>query len=405
MYFSLDSVDIIVWAFITIYVIYWIGSPRLSKNEPPMVPYKIPIIGHTLDYLFNAENFMEEFGNEITHEVFRTDAFSLIAATRELFPLYRVLKNHDDPKAMDRVVNTIRKGITPKLPLYNERLQKQLMISIDKEIGDCSKPKLIDTTDELTSLSARPVADILVGQEASKNEDLVKAFATFKRLKDKEILGEKYEPPLDLIEYLLNDPDFETKVVTDDYVDKLCDFLYVIVVASVHTTSRHLTCALYDYGGRPELWDDIYEEQVKIDKECNGVLTSQHINKLVKLDSFIRETLRTFGSAGRTIQASLGDVHYNTTTYGPEPKSFLPYHGLEKNLPASKTDKNYFIFGTGKYTCPGRFFAVNEIKVCFHKLILKYHIKTPSGKPEKKKVVGPAAHPPYAGLIFENRKN
>ncbi|CAG8583401.1 9232_t:CDS:10 [Diversispora eburnea] len=372
-----------------------------------MVRYKIPIIGHTLDYLLNAENFLAEcrqqygdpfniyvfgqvftiVGNEIAHETYHADIFSLSSATRDTFPLYRVLKSLDDPETMEQVIKTIREGITAKLPLYTGRMQKQLVIYINKEIGDCSKPKLINTAaDNFSSMIARPVADVLVGQNYLK--PLLE-----KRLEDKKILGDKYEPTLDIIEYFMND--HETKVITDDYLNKICDFLFVTVVASIHTTARQLTSALYDFAGRPELWDDLYEEQVKIDKECNGELSPQHINKMVKLDSFLRESLRTFDAKclesytfkngmtvpkGRMVLTYLSDIHYNTTAYGPEPRSFLPYHGLENNIPASKTDKNYFIFGSGKHACPG------------------------SGKIEKKIRFGPLTEPPATGLIFENRK-
>ncbi|RHZ54931.1 hypothetical protein Glove_421g63 [Diversispora epigaea] len=499
MDFSFETIQSFVWVFIAIYVVYWIKKPRISKNEPPMVPYKFPIIGHTLDYLFNAEKFLAECrqkygdpfniyvfgqvntiaGNEIGHEIYLTEVFSLRSAMREKFPLNRVLNCFDNPEKIEQVIKTIREGITANLSLYTERIQKQLMISINKEIGDCSNPKLIITANRnFSSVIARPVADILVGQEISENEDVIKAFANFtkdftsilkippilsfihpkvhiefitlplrfgwspirrhvitlkehlrpileKRLKDKEILGDKYEPPLDIIEYFLNNPVYETKVITDDYLNKICNFLFVIIVTSIHTTSRHITSALYDFAGRPELWDDIYEEQVRIDKECNGELSLQHINKMVKLDSFVRESLRTFDTVvgsphrclesytfkngmtipkGRIVQTYLMDIHYNTTAYGPEPRSFLPYHGLENNFPATKTDKNYFIFGSGKHACPGRFLAVNEIKIGMHKLILNYHIKTPSGKIEKKVYYGPYAVPPATGLIFENRK-
>ncbi|CAG8564716.1 6620_t:CDS:2 [Diversispora eburnea] len=173
MYFSFETIPTFVWVFIATFVIYWIKDPRLSNNEPPMVPYKIPIIGPTLDYLFNAET-----GNEISHEVYKSDAFSMYSA-------------------------------------------------------------------------------------------------------------------LDIVEYLLNNPEYKTKVITDDNLNKIRDFLFILFVVFTHTTSFHFTCALYE---RLELWDDIYEEQVRIDKECNGELISQHINKMVKLDSFLRESLRTFDS-------------------------------------------------------------------------------------------------------------
>ncbi|RHZ70082.1 hypothetical protein Glove_275g82 [Diversispora epigaea] len=501
MYFSFETIPAVVCVFIATYIIYWIKKPRISKNEPPMVPYKFPIIGHTLDYLFNAENFLAECrqkygdpfniyvfgqvitlaGSEAAHEVYKhIDTFNLLSATRDTFPLHRVLKSFGDPETMEQVVKTIREGITAKLPLYTGRIQKKLMFSINKEIGDCSNPKLIRTANgDFSSLIARPVADVLVGQEISNNEDVIKAFANFirdftsilaippilsfihpkvhtqvitlplrfgwnpigkhvitlkkylkpvleKRLRDKEIFGDKYEPPLDIIEYLLNKPEYETKVITDDYLNNICEFLFIFIVTSIHTTSRHLTSALYDFAGRPELWDDIYEEQVRIDKECNGELSPQHIDKMVKLDSFVRESFRNFGTVvavphrcldesytfkngktipkGRIVQTYLMDIHYNTTAYGPEPKSFLPYHGLKNNFSASKTDKNYFTFGSGKRACPGRFFAVHEIKMGMHKIILNYHIKTPSGKIEKKIRYGTIGMPPVAGLIFENRK-
>ncbi|RHZ60191.1 hypothetical protein Glove_357g5 [Diversispora epigaea] len=496
MHFSFATIPTFVWVLIAFYVIYWIKKPRLSKNEPPMVPYKIPIIGHTIDYLFNAENFLAECkkkygdpfniyvfgqvntiaGNVTVHEVFRTEAFSMLNATEDIFPLHRVLKSYN-LKTLAQVIKTIREGITANLPLLTGRMQKQLLISIDKEIGDCSNPKLVNN-EIFPTMVARPVADVLVGQEISKNEDLVKAFAEFtkdfgkilaippifsfinptfntqvvtlpvrfgwnpiakhldtlkkylkpeleKRLKDKEVLGDKYEPHLDIVEYFMNNPEYETKVINDEYLDKICEFLFIIVVASIHTTSQHMTSTLYDFAGRPELWDDIYEEQVMIDKECNGELSSQHINKMVKLDSFVRESFRTFDNIasephrcmepftlkngmtipkGRIVQTYLMDIHYNPEAYGPEPRTFFPNHGLENNLSASRTDKNLFMFGSGRHACPGRFFAVNEIKVGLHKIILKYQVKTPSGKTEKKIRVGPVAYPPIAGLIFENRK-
>ncbi|CAG8519409.1 1762_t:CDS:10 [Diversispora eburnea] len=450
--------------------------PAYVWNEPPMVPYKIPIIGHTLDYLFNVDNFLAECkqkygdpfniyvfgqvttvaGSEVAHEVYTNNAFSLFVATRDAFPLYRVLKSFDDLETMEQVIKTIREGITPKLSLYTGRMQKQLLFSINKEIGDCSVPKLI-ANNNFSIIIARPVADIIVGQEISKNEDVVKAFADFtkdfgsileippilsfihpnlhvqaitlplrfgwnpirkhlltlkkhlkpeleKRLKEKKILGNKYEPPMDIVQCYLNNPKYETKVITDDYLNKICEFLFIIVVASIHTTTRYTTCALYDFAGRPELWDDIYEEQVRIDKESNGELSLQHINKMVKLDTPVpHKCMETYTLKNgmtipkdRMVQGYLKDIHHNT--------SFLPYHGLENNFPASKTDKDYLIFGTGKHACPGRFFAVNEIKILMHKLILNYHIKTPSGKMEKKGYYGPFAILPDTGITFENRK-
>jgi hypothetical protein len=47
--------------------------------------------------------------------------------------------------------------------------------------------------------------------------------------------------------------------------------------------------------GRPELLNELYEEALIIDKECNGSLTVTDVQKMVKLDSFIKESLRHSG--------------------------------------------------------------------------------------------------------------
>jgi hypothetical protein len=48
--------------------------------------------------------------------------------------------------------------------------------------------------------------------------------------------------------------------------------------------------------GRPELLNELYEEALTIDKECNGLVTLTEIQKMVKLDSFVKESLRFGGN-------------------------------------------------------------------------------------------------------------
>lgn len=44
------------------------------------------------------------------------------------------------------------------------------------------------------------------------------------------------------------------------------------------------------------------------------------------------------------------------------------------------TDSNTLHFGHGKYACPGRFFASNEIKVILCHMLLRYDFKFPEGQ-------------------------
>ncbi|RHZ80793.1 hypothetical protein Glove_132g14 [Diversispora epigaea] len=500
MYFSFETIQTFVVGFIVVYVIHWIKKPRLSENEPPMVPYKIPIIGHTIDFVFNADTFFSKCrkhygdtfnlyvfsqvitiaGSEASQEIFKaSDSFSLNEAVKDILPLHHVLPRVNGFDGTQHMAKMIREEITGNLSLYTGRMQEQLVISINKEIGDCSDPKVITSGQKFFSkIIARPMANIIVGEEISKHEDVVNTFANIakglgiflvlppflsfihpkihqqvvtlpirfgwnpirkdintlknylrpvleKRLKDKEILGDKYKPPLDIIEFYLNEPGYGAKVITDEYLSYICEVLAQLIFGSVHTTARHIAGALYDFAGRPELWDDIYEEQAKIDKECNGVLAIEHVDRMVKLDSFMRESIRTFGDVAgiihrcmedsytfknnttipkdRIVYIYLNDSYYNKV-YGPEPRSFQPYYGLNNKIPATKIDKNYYAFGAGKHACPGRFLAINEIKICMHKLILNYHIKTESGKINEKRYVGPFVLPPSTGIVFEDRK-
>lgn len=44
--------------------------------------------------------------------------------------------------------------------------------------------------------------------------------------------------------------------------------------------------------GRPECLNELYEEAMIIDKECNGSITLPDVQKMKKLDSFVKEVLR-----------------------------------------------------------------------------------------------------------------
>ncbi|RHZ83359.1 hypothetical protein Glove_97g6 [Diversispora epigaea] len=113
------------------------------------------------------------------------------------------------------------------------RMQGQLMIAINNEIGDCSNPKVIMSEPKFFSkIIARLMTNIIVGEEISKCEDMIKVFAN-----------------------------------------------QVVTLLNLDATICHVAGTLC------ELWYDLYDE----------VLTLEHINRMVKLDSFMRESIRSFG--------------------------------------------------------------------------------------------------------------
>ncbi|CAG8760081.1 6626_t:CDS:2, partial [Ambispora leptoticha] len=161
-------------------------------------------------------------------------------------------------------------------------------------------------------------------------------------------------------------------VADDKFMDELFGQLYLLVFAAISTTSRFLSFALFDYAGRPELWDEIYEEQLKIHNESNGILTINDIQKMVKLDCFLKESFRyssdiaslghtmtkdsyTF-SNGTTIpkDTAFSSKFYGDTAHNFQPKRHITSYSNGKVIhsPATKVDRSLLTFGGGKHACP-----------------------------------------------------
>jgi cytochrome P450 len=49
--------------------------------------------------------------------------------------------------------------------------------------------------------------------------------------------------------------------------------------------------------------------------------------------------------------------------------------GGSARLQMISTSPDYLLFGYGKHACPGRFFAVNELKIILSHLVLNYDVK------------------------------
>jgi cytochrome P450 len=70
------------------------------------------------------------------------------------------------------------------------------------------------------------------------------------------------------------------------------------------------------------------------------------------------------------------------------------------------TDKTSLHFGHGKYACPGRFFAANEIKIILAHLLVGYEFRLPDGKrrPENMMIDEVFLADPQAEVLMMRRK-
>ncbi|KAB2573404.1 Cytochrome P450 monooxygenase pyr3 [Lasiodiplodia theobromae] len=201
-------------------------------------------------------------------------------------------------------------------------------------------------------------------------------------------------------------------------------------LAAIHTTSTVLTSIMYDLVAHPEYIDDLREEITRVLKEDGGWKKTS-LYKMMLMDSCMKESQRLHvlgpskqplsvpdapglsssadtptASMNRRVEAPMtlsdgthlpkgvfvafssydmrdGDVFKNPHEFNG--RRFLDLRaqpGQANRWQFVTTSPEYLSFGHGKHSCPGRFFASNEIKIALAHLLMKYDWKV-SGAPPK----------------------
>ncbi|KAG6887831.1 hypothetical protein C0995_012331 [Termitomyces sp. Mi166 len=178
--------------------------------------------------------------------------------------------------------------------------------------------------------------------------------------------------------------------------------ILVINFAAIHTTSQAFTQVLFDLAANPSFVPALREEVETVIQEEGYSKMSLH--KMVKLDSFIKESQRLGVSNALTMQRKvLKDFTFSDGTVVPKGHivavpNFAIHHDEENYTDASVFDGfrfskmrelqaegfskhqmvalscDYIVFGHGKHACPGRFFAVNELKALLVHTLLNYDV-------------------------------
>ncbi|CAG8508651.1 190_t:CDS:10, partial [Dentiscutata heterogama] len=167
-------------------------SRRSKLNQPPLVYYRFPIIGHTWSYLTDCEKLILEsrkkygetfslyvfgrvltiVGKETTHEVLKKDHdFSFHEGFEIRLPPRLITKHATIP---DKNAKIIRDYLAGKLKHLISRLQKNISKAMDLYIGECVEPKIVcEPRKTLSDIIAIPVANIIFGEEYYNNEDIL----------------------------------------------------------------------------------------------------------------------------------------------------------------------------------------------------------------------------------------
>ncbi|KAI9492231.1 cytochrome P450, partial [Zychaea mexicana] len=207
-----------------------------------------------------------------------------------------------------------------------------------------------------------------------------------------------------------------------------------IVLASIHTTTTFASFALHELACRPALQAELRAEIEKLGNDR----TPETVSQIRLLDSLLREVLRYDTSylgmhhkaldnvilstgqmipRGSLVLGAMYDAHI-CPAYMPETAAlgsscpldqfdahrFMHANDDSSCSSASSVGPEYMTFGMFAHACPGRYFAVDEIKYILAEMIMRYDLTTKSGKRAKDYVLrGITRFPPREPLEFTGR--
>ena len=236
-----------------------------------------------------------------------------------------------------------------------------------------------------------------------------------------------YQEPNDALQWLLID---SVELAKTDPMnldeDVIIRRLLVLNMVAIHTTSMVTTNVLLDIYGSPDreaFVAGLREECERVLAEYDGVWTKDAVNKLVRVDSALRESMRISNlgdtslkrivtdpkgitlSDGQHIPYGIRvgfathDIHQDPTTYPERPDEFDafrfsrpredylekvqagadPEH-LQKVLEQKNTaliavGNEWLGFGHSRHACPGRFFASQEMKLMLAHIVMNYDVE------------------------------
>ncbi|KAK7678985.1 hypothetical protein QCA50_017928 [Cerrena zonata] len=216
------------------------------------------------------------------------------------------------------------------------------------------------------------------------------------RLKMREQYGKDWEgKPNDLLMWFMDEAEGEEKAIRS-----LVLRILTVNFASIHTTSMSFTHALFRLAANPEFIQPLRDEVSQVIKEEGW--TRNALQRMRKVDSFLRESNRCHGLGSITMtRKALKDFTFSDGTFIPKgcfvSAAEAPTHFDEANYEYADvfnpwrfvdeedtesmknqmvtTSTEYVTFGHGRFACPGRFFAANELKAMMAYTVLNYDVK------------------------------
>ncbi|KAK7038539.1 cytochrome P450 [Favolaschia claudopus] len=201
---------------------------------------------------------------------------------------------------------------------------------------------------------------------------------------------------------------------------------------ALHTITQGVLHALYTLAAHLQYVEPLREEIESV-VEAEG-WTKAAIDKMVKLDSFLKESARYEpGTAVNVLRRALKDytlsngvtlpagtliglpimaqqhdeqIYENGDSFDPFRYARMKETAEEgSNIQMTTTSTDFLLFGLGRRACPGRFLAVTELKLIMSHILLNYDFKVKDGvRPDNTWIAVAGSANPTAEVLFRKRR-
>ncbi|RYP59543.1 hypothetical protein DL769_008485 [Monosporascus sp. CRB-8-3] len=358
----------------------------------------------------------------------------LVTANESIQTKWTVWDNEVDGKPFH--MDVIRNQITRNLGLLTPPIATELDIAFEREWGTSTiEWKMIDPWPSALKIVAGAANAALCGTDLCRNSEFLERLGAHAMCMFAGSLVISSTPRAqDGLQWLIDEA-YATCDPNQLVPERLAHRLVFLNDVSMHSTGYTAQHVILDLASQdPSLGyvQALRDEAGKVLKEAGGTWTRQAVTKLKLVDSTIRESMRLspFFSVGlpRTVISSHGinvqqgnsafnipkgtllgipvqAIHYDESLY-PDSKTFNPFRFTQsgavrdiidasadnskavsgsagettrnthvKEKSSATIDDGFLSFGFGKHACPGRFFALNELKMFVANMVLNYDIE------------------------------
>ncbi|KAI9254888.1 cytochrome P450 [Sporodiniella umbellata] len=427
-----------------------------KKEEIPVVPYKLPLLGSTLDYCQNNTEFVKRWsekygslfrvhlhgglktvvGGEDAVEVLKHPGLNF--ATFHLDFIHAVMGNKKAWTDIQQFNPIMMKNLGPYVEVYNSRCLNVFKKQAEAILGHGTV--LTDLVPFLQSIVSRYTVCAFFGQGLSEDREFMDTFemmmgdakkqlspnllrVLFPRINTlylkfiyrhtcevekhrsviKTAICEKIQKCQsgsekeisDMLGHIIasytkeemKDPEFSKDMTTK---------ALVLSFVGQWGTLTVLSLVMYRLLQHPEYIQALMEEQESL--EGTGSLSDDYRQR-VRLDSFIRETLRMRSNDLRMPHVNITkekivlrsgvvvrpreevyiNMYYSHIQGIENPLEFQGFRFVGQNMPASQPSILFTQFGIGRNACPARWFAIQQIKAIVS-FFLKQYTMTPVGE-------------------------